>query len=347
MSDETVIDETAWDALVAASDADVYFTPSYHRISEIGEGGRPMCLVARHPAGTLLVPGLVRDAAPDLVSGALDMQTCNGYGGPLLLTRSTPARDELHSMWASIRAVAIRERVVAAFFRLHPLLGNERWLPDDAEVRFDRQTTFIDTRLPQEVLWKRASTGHRNMVRKASRLGAEVRWNSAEDWRDFPALYTAAMERLAAPAALRFPPQYFSALAESSFADVAAVRTGSGLAAAAILLRGRTWAHYHLASRTAGADNSFSSAILDASVARSRSLGLAALHLGGGRTPAEDDTLLRFKSALGGDRLDYRVARVIFDQNRFAELTAAWTRRNGAAEAWLLPYRQPATRAEA
>jgi hypothetical protein len=327
-------DDPMWAGALAALPpplADVYFTPAYHHLHD--DAAQAACWVVEGEGARLLVPGM-RAA---IAAGGSDLQTPNGYGGPLFDGDPTA----LEPAWAAWRAAAIREGVVAAFFRLHPLLENHRFLPADATVVDDRETVYIDLTNGPEAVLDSADTRFRNMASKARRTGVEVRWNQADDWVLFEAMYGSAMDRLGASAALRFPPRYFAALRTLPEAELATVAGPDGLEAAAVFLNGSRWSHYHLSARSERAENHLMSAIFDRAIHRLAARGQAGIHLGGGTTPSPDDRLLRFKRSFSPRLLRFSVARVIADVDAFQRLQDAWRASTGHSPGWLLGYRQP------
>jgi hypothetical protein len=230
---------------------------------------------------------------------------------------------------------------VAAFFRLHPLLKNESWLPGDARVVHDRHTVFVPLEGGAAQAWNQADGRHRNMVNKGKRLGVRVDWDDGRGWDDFELLYRESMERLDAPDRLRFSPRYFAGLKDLPGTELAVVRSGGELVAGAVFMFGSRWAHYHLSAYRPGAGNQLTSCVLQAAVERAADRGLAGLHLGGGRTNRPDDSLLKFKLSLGGTLLDFFVALVIVNSPAFANLCEAWAAAVGHRPQWLLGYRQP------
>ena len=321
---------------------DVYFTPGYHELHAAAGDGTPACVRIEEGDRRLLIPGL---RVPIAGTGREDFQTGNGYGGPLGSESVDSAFVE--EAWTTWRERASRERIVAAFFRLHPLLGNERWLPADADVRVDRRTVGLDLAAGTEDLWNQARPRHRRKVRSARRDGWAVQWDRPEDWEGFPALYAEALERLQAPERLRFPAPYFEALRVLPGAQMAAIRDGGGLAAAAVFLAGPLWYHYHLSARRPGTGNDLTSLLLQEGLERAGREGRQAMHVGGGRSAAADDTLLAFKESLGGRLLDFKVAMVVVDVEAYAGLVQAWQAETGRPPEWLLGYRQPKTPAMA
>lgn len=318
---------------------DVYFTPDYHRLHVAHGDGIGECMVLEEGGEMLMVPGL-RVPIPTVGSVALaDLQTCNGYGGPLASPGAS--RDFIEKAWAEWRRANAADHVVAAFFRLHPLLDNARWLPADARIERDRQTVFVDLSAGLDAAWQQADSRHRNMVNKGRREGLVVRWDDAADWEGFAQLYGNAMQRLGAPQALHYEGAYFEALRQLPEAKLACVHTDGALSAGAVFLFSSRWGHYHLSSRNPASPNSAMNCIVQSALEHAHAYGLCGVHLGGGRTPRPDDSLFAFKNKLGGALRDFHVALVVADPDRYAILCRQWTTKTGTAPKWLLGYRQP------
>jgi hypothetical protein len=328
-----VLGARAWDEAVAYLAGDVYFGAAYHGLYEANGDGAPQCLRVTDGRHHLLVPGLVTAIPGEPTS---DLQSCNGYGGPLASDGAPP--DFLERAW-SIWRDAERERgVVAALFRLHPLVDNQRWLPADARVLDDRHTVYIPLDGGLEAAWRDAEPRHRNMVSRGRRDGVTPVWS--DEWARFEALYDEAMVRLAAPRSLRFPPGYFARLRALPWAECVSVADDRGLQAAAVFLWGPTLGHYHLSARRADAPNYSMNLLLQAALERAHERTLRGVHLGGGTSAGDNNPLFRFKRSLGGELTPFRVARVIVDTDRFDALNDAWHRRSGRQPSWLLGYRQ-------
>jgi GNAT acetyltransferase-like protein len=317
---------------------DVYFTAGYHGLHAVNGDGTPACSAFEQGSRRLLVPGL---RVPIGDGRRQDVQTCNGYGGPL----AGEAVDDgfIEEAWARWREGASGLGIVAAFFRLHPLLGNQRWLPAGAEVVSDRVTVALDVTVGMDALWKEARPRHRRKVRSAQRDGWRVAWDREEDWQAFPVLYAEALDRLQAPQRLRFSPAYFQALPRLPEARLAAIRDEAGLAAAAVFLRGPLWYHYHLSARRPDTGNDLTSLLLQEGLEQAAREGRQWMHVGGGRSAAPEDALLAFKQSLGGRLLDFKVAMVVVDREAYDGLVESWRADTGRAPSWLLAYRQPKT----
>jgi len=332
--------DAEWDGVVRrciGDDPEPYFLAAYHRLHELhGDGVAEAAVVSRDDQ-LLFIPGLRVAIAADATH--TDLQSCNGYAGPL----ATPNADPSFMSWAW-QAWAEEERRrggVAAFFRVHPLVDNRSWLPNESETRLDREVAYVDLRQGCAHAWQASSARHRNMVNAARNRGIHVEHtNAAEDWAEFAALYIAAMERLQAPVRLRYSDDYFRALARLPGTELILIRDAHGaIVSAAVFLSGARWCHYHLAARRADAPNYSGNAILQHAIDRAAERGAEGLLLGGGVTTAADDPLLKFKQGIGTNMLSFFVARVIADPETFSALTQARSRFGPTS--WLLPYRQP------
>lgn len=340
---ETLLDEAAWEDKIASFPLecqDVYFTRQYHHMHSAAGLVQAHAVVVERDGEKLFVPGLrtaIQGEAgqPD----RWDLQTCNGYGGPLASENASSRF--LEAAWSAWRRQVASRGCVAAFFRLHPLLQNDRWLPADATVRRDRMTVYVDLSAGVAPAWQRADSRHRNMVTKGQREHVRVEWDNAQAWDDFELLYRQAMERLGAAPALRFSSEYFARMRRLPGAALASVRKEGRLAAAACFMFGRCWAHYHLSARQPDSGNHLTNCILQSAFERAAELGLRGAHLGGGRTDSPSDELLKFKLRTGGTMMEFKIALVVSNAAEYHALLTHWRGQVGRDPQWLLGYRQP------
>ncbi|RKQ92897.1 hypothetical protein C8N24_2753 [Solirubrobacter pauli] len=137
----------------------------------------------------------------------------------------------------------------------------------------------------------------RTMVRRALRSGARV--ESGPVTPAFGALYRAAMDALAAPAHYRFDDTYLLAL-DGAGAVQWELHDAHGLAAAALFLVVGEEATYHLSARRRTPDPPPGAAnlLIAEGLRHCRDAGAELCYLGGGRSGAADDPLLRFKRTM-------------------------------------------------
>ena len=83
------------------------------------------------------------------------------------MATSDVSRGFIERAWDEWRRHCRRQGIVAAFFRLHPLLQNEQFLPSDARVLSERQTVYVDLAGGAERIWAKSKPQYRNKVNKA------------------------------------------------------------------------------------------------------------------------------------------------------------------------------------
>lgn len=277
-----------------------------------------------------------------------DIETPYGYGGPLANTESIRFLAEARRSFASW---CRGEGIIAEFIRFHPLLGTERFLGGDAEVNVvdDRQTVLIDL-----AKRRKGESGYgkdvQYMIRRASRLGLDlVRPNPEELFDRFVALYAEKMRDLAAAEYYFFNEAYFAALADltSRCGCLIAARDprDDTWVAAAVFLGGERFLHYHLSASAANRKlPGVTNWIIEEAVRYGMETDLSALHLGGGRTSAPDDSLFRFKRAMGDRLLPFKIGRCVHDQPCYDRFQDIWVDEGGSrdeANRRLLAYRLP------
>jgi hypothetical protein len=318
-------------ALRRLPQSDVYHLPEYHRVAEANGEGLARAFVAEAQGELFLHAFLLRPiervGGEELPGRWADIETVYGYSGPLA---STDDPGFLAGAWAAFDAWAAQERVVAEFVRFNPLLENERLAPRDAEVRADRETVVLPLDLTEDELWASYPSVQRNMVRKAQAAGLTAGPTElADGLARFRRLYADTMDRVGADPYYDFGEAYFPALeALGERVRLFEARRGEEVAAAALFLVSPPYIHYHLS----GGDPRFRSLsptnlLLHSAASWGREHDFELLHLGGGRTPADDDSLLRFKSSVSRARRTFYTGRRVHDKGMYRELCARWVRQ--------------------
>jgi hypothetical protein len=326
-------DDAAWAAAVERlPDADVYHSAAYHRVAEANDEGCAMAFVAEEGGAMLFHPFMLRPierVGNEAVGGGwCDLESAYGYAGPLSTT-DDPAF--LARAWQAFGDWCAQQRVVAEFVRFNPLVRNERLAEEGMRVVEDRQTVVVELTGNVDAIWARYPSVQRNMVRKARNAGLEARVLAVADGLSvFRAGYDETMARVDAQAYYRFTDQYFEAFVRElgDRARVVEVRGFGESASACVLLVWPDRLHYHLSgARGWAASLGATNLMLHEAAVWGCNEGISALHLGGGRTPASDDSLLRFKRSLSRTVAPFRTGRRIHDQKMYDVLCASWLRQ--------------------
>ncbi len=335
-------DRTRWhQALDAVGCADPYFSAAYH---DAYSYDRAVSLMYMHEAGgdRLVYPfrlcPIDRIGPERLAAPTYDIETVYGYTGPVA-TSAEPGF--LAAAWAGFAEWAAANAVVSEFCRFHPLMDNHRFAATDMTVVDDRDIVVVALARGADALWADYSSAQRNLARKASRLGVEVRALPYETgWPLLREIYEGTMADLDADAFYHFPVDYYERLTDMRPAPViwAAFKDGAACAAALFLVGDRAL-HYHLSGlRPEGRPYSPNHLLLHAAAEWGITQGLAQFNLGGGRSNDNDDDLLRFKKQFSRATARFRLGRRIWDEARYAELSQIWSRHGGHAPSTRLQH---------
>ena len=154
------------------------------------------------------------------------------------------------------------------------------------------------------------------------------------------------MSHLNASQMYYFNPEYFRTFQKelASSTDLLFVEKDDNPIAAALFLKGSKFYHYHLGGSLLEYRNDRPNNLLfhEASL-RASYLGLEKLHLGGGRTTGEEDSLFKFKQTFSQSLSPFYIAHCIIQGTEYDTVCNDWMRKSGLTEKprELLFYRKP------
>jgi len=251
-----------------------------------------------------------------------DMETPWGYGGPAAINEASFWRGI--GMWRQRQADRGR---VAEFVRIHPFLNPVALRGFLDQIRFDRLTVVVDLTEAAEIRRRRYSKGTRYSLRKAEQR-LEIKPLGREDALIFRRLYDAGLSRNEAANSYYFDDAYFADLLDADWShNWAAYLDGEAIAVASFLCGG-PFAHYHLSGGTDVARDSFANyLLLETAFEHFAAKGTRWMHLGGGRTVAPDDHLLRFKAKFSPIMVPFYTGGIIFDHSTYNALSKGQSER--------------------
>lgn len=332
-----------WDSFLGtwqAGERDVYWSAAYHQAFEPSHGRATLFAyesMGHRLAYPFLWQSIESAGAAAVPSGWTDIESVYGFCGPLATT-ADPAF--LAEAWLHFDDWCRQQRVVAEFVRFHPLLRNEGLHASATAVEKVRDHVVLDLSQTEAQLWAGYSKENRNMIRKATRLGVECRVGPLpEQIESLVELYRVTMERNRAAPAYYFSRRHFEALANTPSLVGAAVMRGRVVAVSLFLL-GERRIHYHLSGcGEEGLRAAANNLILHSTVLEAKRRGLAVFHLGGGRSGAASDPLLRFKAAFSRQRAAVFVGRRVHNPVAYETLCALRRSQVSVPPGFFLAYR--------
>ena len=327
-----------WPAYVERAVHDFFHTVEYHRVAEsfgrgtawLGVYGTPEKFVA-WPYILQDIEGFERSAAGEY----RDITSVYGYTGPLIRGCEN---DEafLSAAWSSLVEAWRSQSVVSVFTRLHPLIGNHRWLHylrNDCETSAlvdegcgEGKTVAIDLLKSPDEIWGSYKRQLRQSLRRLMSLPLVT--TPDPDWKyfdDFLRLYYSTMKRNSSASFYIFPSRQLGELRDAlgSHGSLMVTQYEGQVVAAALLVEYDGIVNVHLlATDDRFTQLSPSKLLVHEAQLWARARGNRFLHLGGGRGSRSDDSLFRFKSLFSEISYPFFTCRWILDREVYDALTA-------------------------
>jgi len=330
-----------WTALVGKLPVelrDIHFLPEYGRIYGHAYGFEPLLAVYEEGADFVLQP-LVRrplgglpflSEATDAASYS-DIANPYGYGGPISNATNPDIGRRLYDKFAdAFSRWCDEENIASEFASLHPFMAEQQkaLIAPPIVPKLAKEIVFIDLAKDEDAIGKQYRKGHRSSIIAARKAGVRAERVAATpaNLAIFNDIYNATMVRRDAAERWFVPDDYF----ETCMKELGAGRGSLFFAtvdreveSACLLIHDFSTAYYHFAGTRAkhpalGVNN-----LMVHEVAMwARAAGYMRLHLGGGVTDSEDDSLLRFKSGFSDLRAPLYTYFCVRDRAAYDELCA-------------------------
>jgi len=248
--------------------------------------------------------------AIDLVG--YDASTPYGYGGPC-----TNIEDEhmLRDVIVDYKRHLKQKGVIAEFIRFHPFLDSSMFANVLDYYEKEREIVYINLIGGKEERYKGYSSTTRNIIRKSYKnLEARI----SNNLNRFVELYTATMQKNKASAFYYFDRTYFEKLLNLEGCKLLEISyEGNIISMGLFFFQGRV-AHYHLSANNYNYSKMNGNyMLLDYASEIATNEGCEYFMLGGGRTSAQDDSLLVFKSKFSPHRKDFYIGGIVSYNHKY------------------------------
>jgi Acetyltransferase (GNAT) domain len=298
---------------------DVYYSKEYVHLFADVEEGVPEAVYYENKDGKVFYPFIKRKIP--LKEGYYDIVTPYGYGGPIL----EGDRSVITPFYSQFKKDCVDHNIITETVRFHPLLKNHEYMKDVMTVDYIRKTTAVNLTLSLEEIRKNYASNNKRNIKKANKEGVQALVSkNKDDIEVFTDLYYETMDRNNASSYYYFDKSYFYRQMDETMLSktyLLIAKYKEQIIAGIILLIGKEYAHYHLgASKTEYLPLRPNNLLFDAMVELSKSLGLKALHLGGGYQ--ENDSLFKFKSLFtNNNHFNYYIGKNILNGKIYHELS--------------------------
>ncbi len=262
-----------------------------------------------------------------------DLETPYGYGGPISNSQNKKFIKESNdkfNQWMK------KNNIIAEFFRFHPLLKNLDLVDNSIEIIENRKTCSIKLdNLEENDLFYTPKVN--NMIRRAenSNLISFIS-KDKKDFLDFKKIYEDLMKLKNADKDLFFSDNYFEKLFQlikkNGFLSVIK-NDKSQFLAAAVFLFSKKMCHYHLSATNhkynyPGINN----LLIHKAALNAKNMKIDILHLGGGNTNLDKDSLFLFKESMSNLKHFFHIGKRINNIGVYKKIKEKWKKQNPELE---------------
>lgn len=307
---------------------DIYFKKEYGKLYEKMENGKMEEFNLNTEYGSIKNIFIKREIPINIDNEKYhDLITPYGYGGPIIINCSNEESKEklLAEYNEKFKKYAMENNIVSEFIRFHPVLKNYKDFGKIYNTQYMRKTVGTNLKDYDNPFQKEFSRSTRKRVRRLLKDGVRFEIvKSPNNLDKFIEIYYETMDRNNAEKYYYFRDEYFNNLIKNFKSNIILVNVlykGEIIGAELNLVYGKM-IHGHLA----GALDKY----LDLSPGYigmyginvwGKENGYELLHVGGGTSNSENDTLLKFKRKFGANtEFDFYIGKKIWNKDIYNQL---------------------------
>jgi UDP-N-acetylbacillosamine alanyltransferase len=271
--------------------------------------------------------------------GYFDLESAYGYGG---YYTNSQDKEFIRRALEAYKKKCIKERIVAEFIRFHPF--NTFPISNASTLNFctyDRDVVYVDLSLTKDERWSAYSKKTRNLLRHCDR---QLSFGKSGSLSDFSKLYSQTMQRNNAQDFYYFGDEYYQDIAKKLLASLFSVSVNKRIVSSGFFMFSDIFAHYHLSANDYEMRHyNANYYLLDQLFEEAKGLGKSFFLLGGGVTPCETDSLLRFKKKFSKLTKKFYIGGNIYDLDIYNKYNKIWDSQAQVTSPYFLKYRQDIT----
>ncbi len=307
---------------------DIYFNEKYARLYEIIGEGQVQVFKVKSAYGCIQNIFIKREI-PQIINGDsyFDITTPYGYGGPTIIACDDPCnkKELLEDYYKQFKKYCANNNIISEFIRFHPINRNHEDFKEIYQVSFDRKTIGTNLKISDDPIQKEFKKNCLRKIKKALKLGVNYQViKSPTDLSLFKDLYYKTMTRNRADSYYFFDAAYFDAIVKDLKDELLIINilVGDQVIASELYFVCGQLIHSHLAGSLLDYFDFSPGCLLEYAAALwGIDHNYDYIHHGGGRTAAEDDSLLIFKRNFGiNTEFDFYRGQKIWNPAIYEEL---------------------------
>jgi hypothetical protein len=310
---------------------DIYFTPEYYKLYEENGDGVALCFVYKMGNDIAMYPFLknsINNLKFNLENEYYDIQGAYGYNGVVTSSYNSAF---IESFFKVFQSFCVENNIIAEFTRFHPLLNNVIFSHGYLDILFDRMTIFIDLQQDiDEITQYFQRTTKKQIKRAVSRYGITVEtYTNVTGIVDFfLPIYKEVMDRVNSTEYLYFKKSYFSSLLQHTKNVCFVAYQNNKSVAVIICLLSDYFIHGHLGGATTESLSFSPYSLLYYEIIKyGKQNGYKFLHLGGGATSADNDSLFNFKCHFSNTKADFYIGKKIHNKTIYNQVVSQWEQK--------------------
>ena len=300
----------------------IYVSDRYVKIWERYDKATSLRIVLENDKAVFEIVLLVKRIVGE--DDLFEAYTPYGYGGPVLIQGSQDATFPFEKFVYELA----KRNIVDVFVRLSPFLKNQRYFPMNI-LELNRYTVSRTlSKMSHNDVLRTLSKGTKWSIRKSINCGVDISLMNGKDIgkteiANFHKLYSRSM-KVANAADYYFLNReciknHFAYLGDNAHLFVA--KLDGRWIGASLFMRDERMCHYHLAA----SDRNFSrfypaDRMLFEAIVFYGKEGKELVHLGGGLSLSEDDSLFRFKKKFGNTINEFYIGKLVVKNKLYEEL---------------------------
>lgn len=304
---------------------DCCFLPEYHQAySTRGDKSEALMFVAESKGNLFCYPFLVSliPVGNHISQEKLyDISSVYGYSGPLFNNQDV---DFYNKAWNEFDSWARDHNIICEFLRFSFYHKNHFFAHPETKITFNRINAVSYLNITLEQHEENLGSKTRNMINKARSAGVIVKSVEFRDYiKRFDEIYHELMFLNNADKFFLYDAEYYkklSALSDNNLKLFGLFKNGQFLGGAIVIIYGK-YALYHLGAVSHKAEISGCSNLYLYEIWKYlKSIGVAIFNLGGGRSEAHDDPLLKFKLKNSNARENFQIGTRILNCDKYFSL---------------------------